>query len=158
MRTHAAKAAIINKALGRGAQTLVSIALANNVGVSTLNRWLRESKSSTTSEKRGVGAVGSGARYIHLKALQGLDNVSISAYCRQHGLYPHQIADWETEFMTDSTAVTHHQFKVELRTLQIEIKELKKSILRKDKVLAETVALLILKKKAAHIWGDNEDD
>jgi hypothetical protein len=38
------------------------------------------------------------------------------------------------------------------------IRELEKELLRKDKALAETAALLVLKKKAQAIWGDEDDD
>ena len=94
-----------------------------------------------------------GERYKHLKATNGQDDVKISAYCRQNGLYPHQLAQWETEFMAKSTHANQQQSKVEIKALQAEVKGLKKIIMRKDKVLAETVALLILKKKAAPKFG-----
>ena len=38
------------------------------------------------------------------------------------------------------------------------IQELEKELRRKDKALAETAALLVLKKKAQAIWGDEDDD
>ena len=45
----------------------------------------------------------------------------------------------------------------ETRQLRAEVKSLKKELHRKDKALAETSALLVLKKKAHLIWGDDED-
>jgi len=38
------------------------------------------------------------------------------------------------------------------------IKELERELRRKDKALAETAALLVLKKKAQAIWGEHEDE
>jgi hypothetical protein len=38
------------------------------------------------------------------------------------------------------------------------INELEKELRRKDKALAETAALLVLKKKAQAIWEDEDDD
>jgi hypothetical protein len=35
---------------------------------------------------------------------------------------------------------------------------LEKELLRKDKALAETAALLVLKKKVQEIWGDEDDN
>lgn len=159
MTAGTAKEAIINKALSRGDETLVEIALANNIGSSTLSRWLRENKSSNSSSvAKVVGLPGSGERYKHLKATCGQDDVKIGAYCRQHGLYPHQLRQWETEFMTNSAPISKQQANVEIKALKAEVMVLKKSIMRKDKVLAETMALLILKKKATQIWGESEDD
>ena len=39
-----------------------------------------------------------------------------------------------------------------------EIKALRSELKRKEKALAETAALLVLKKKARGVWGDNEDE
>jgi hypothetical protein len=38
-----------------------------------------------------------------------------------------------------------------------KIKELERDLSRKEKALAETTALLVLKKKADLIWGSGED-
>jgi hypothetical protein len=38
------------------------------------------------------------------------------------------------------------------------IRQLEKELQRKDKALAETAALLVLRKKAQAIWGDKEED
>ena len=38
------------------------------------------------------------------------------------------------------------------------IRALEKELRRKDKALAETAALLVLKKKVQEIWGDEDDD
>lgn len=46
----------------------------------------------------------------------------------------------------------------ETRQLREENKRLKKELRRKEKALAETSALLVLKKKAHLIWGEPEDD
>ncbi len=37
------------------------------------------------------------------------------------------------------------------------VRELERELRRKEKALAETAALLVLKKKAAAIWGDEDD-
>ena len=60
--------------------------------------------------------------------------------------------------MTTPIHPKKHQSNTELKKLRAENKQLKHTIARKDKVLAETVALLILKKKAAQIWGESEED
>jgi transposase len=39
-----------------------------------------------------------------------------------------------------------------------QIRSLEKELKRKDKALAETAALLVLKKKVQQIWGDEDDD
>jgi transposase len=77
----------------------------------------------------------------------------VGAYCRQNGLHPHQLAQWEADFMTTPIHPKKHQSNAELKKLRAENKQLKHTIARKDKVLAETVALLILKKKQPKFGG-----
>ncbi len=48
--------------------------------------------------------------------------------------------------------------KAQTRKLREQNRRLNQELRRKDKALAETSALLVLKKKAHLIWGDNEDD
>ena len=54
---------------------------------------------------------------------------------------------------TDSTA----REQAGLKRLRQENAELKRDLARKDKALAETTALLVLKKKAQLLWGQGED-
>ena len=47
--------------------------------------------------------------------------------------------------------------KEEIKKLKSENRQLRKELYRKEKALAETAALLTLKKKAAAIWGEEEE-
>ena len=60
--------------------------------------------------------------------------------------------------MAGTTAHSANPVPGETRQLREENKRLKKELRRKDKALAETSALLVLKKKAHLIWGELEDD
>lgn len=60
--------------------------------------------------------------------------------------------------MTQPTVDTKKSNTVELKALRNENKLLKQELRRKDSALAETAALLVLKKKATLIWGGLEDD
>jgi transposase-like protein len=155
-----AKQTIIKKVLSKSGQTISEIALENNIGLSTLNKWVKYFKATETNQSIAVNtsAITLAERFKHLKATFGQESVMVGAYCRKHGLYPHQLTQWETDFMTSPVHPKHLQANAEVKGLRAEIKALNHIIARKDKVLAETVALLVLKKKAAQIWGDPEDD
>jgi len=81
-----------------------------------------------------------------------------SAYCRQHGFYTHQLNEWKTQMLSGFEVSSSKEQKSEHRQYVTEIKQLKKELNRKEKALAETSALLVLKKKANLIWGDGEED
>jgi uncharacterized small protein (DUF1192 family) len=60
--------------------------------------------------------------------------------------------------MAKDNVANKRQHDTELKALKAEITRLQKELNRKDKALAETAALLILKKKADLLWGVPEDD
>jgi transposase len=162
--SHDTKQAIIKKVLSKNGQTIAEIAKENNIGLSTLGKWVRSCKAehSITGDNQSLAVDMSAPtladRFKHLQATFGHDSVMVGAYCRKHGLYPHQLTQWETDFMKAPVHLKQLKTNSEIKELRAEIKALNHIIVRKDKVLAETVALLILKKKAAHIWGDTEED
>jgi len=78
----------------------------------------------------------------------------LGAWCRQKGIHTHHLEQWRRELAREQPNNKNSEFK----KLKEEIKNLKKELGRKDKALAETSALLVLKKKADAIWGDQEDD
>lgn len=161
-----AKQAIIKKVLSNNGQTMSEIALANNIACSTLSTWVSRFKSENSLEAPQKNTQDTETttpladRFKHLQATFEQDDAMVGAYCRQHGLYPHQLAQWKADFiMTKNNSQKHFQHTAaEVKALQAEIKELKHTLLRKDKVLAETVALLILKKKSVQFWGGGEED
>jgi transposase len=157
--TEEAKQAIVKKALNGNHQGLKSLAESYNVGYSTLQKWLRfyRKGETTFSINKSAGQLTSTQRLNHLLATAKLDEVSMGAYCRQQGLYSHQLQQWKDEFMSDNKTNKNQPQLLELKALRAENKMLKRDLRRKDSALAETTALLVLKKKADLIWGEPED-
>jgi len=96
-------------------------------------------------------------RLTHLLSSSSLDESSLGHYCREKGLYSFQLTQWKEEFMAQKDNRPSAQSTVELRALQTENKVLKQELRRKDSALAETAALLVLKKKAHVLWGEAEE-
>ena len=95
------------------------------------------------------------------------------------GVKPHALRYWETEFPAlrpKKTRGAHRQYSrkdVELAMLirqllhdegytipgaRKRIRDLEKELQRKEKALAEAAALIVLRKKAQAIWGDDEEE
>jgi len=88
-----------------------------------------------------------------------MNEAEIAEYCRKKGLYVDQIAVWK-QACVQANAVTQEQEKASRASSfkdKREIQSLKKQLRRKDRALAETAALLVLRKKADAIWGEDED-
>lgn len=77
-------------------------------------------------------------------------------YLREKGLYSVHLERWQQEFVEAYASRKKKTRGGDPR--QKRIKELESDLWRKDKALAETAALLVLKKKAQAIWGDPEDE
>lgn len=157
-----AKEAIVLKALNRGETTLESIAHANNIGYSTLQKWIKRHQAGIplgrqTTPNKSSNALTRVEQFNHLLSTSGLDDVSLGKYCREHGLYSHQLTAWRNAFMTAPNSKTHVE-QTELKKLKKENQQLQKELHRKDKALAEASALLVMKKKADLIWGVDVDD
>lgn len=85
-------------------------------------------------------------------ACGNLDDTAMNQYCRGKGLYPHHIEQWKKDFAKEPAT---KPMKSDSKQLKQAIKQLQKELNRKDKALAETAALLVLKKKADAMWALN---
>jgi len=66
--------------------------------------------------------------------------------------------EWRQSIIEGLKPSVNKEQKIENIKLKTELKSLKSELNRKDRALAETTALLVLKKKANLIWGDEKDD
>lgn len=144
----------------------VSVAqLSKDMGVSdvTLYKWRKDYRNrgivvpSDQSKPESWSAEDKLAVVIETASL---NEIQLSEYCRNKGLYPEQVVQWK-----ESALAGYHQRaeveKEKLRSRQEDkrkIKQLEKQLHRKEKALAETAALLVLSKKCEAIWGVNEED
>lgn len=160
-----AKKMIIEKALkhtGPGIYKHISqIASDYNVGLSTLEKWIRLYKTGKLKLHNTANQpiITAADRMEHLLATANLDETKLGAYCRERGLYSFQLATWKKDFMEQENNQTKQtDLTTELKMLRAENKQLKTDLIRKNMALAETTALLVLKKKADLIWGGLGDN
>ena len=131
--------------------------LAKEIGVTmqTLERWREEAQ---TRPARGR-AWSAGARFEAMIAVAALDEAGKSAWCREHGVYPAELDKWRSS-ATAALAEPEEARASPQATRQDKkrIKVLERELLRKDRALAETAALLVLSKKVAAIFNKGEDE
>jgi hypothetical protein len=145
------------KVYSRGNRSIRSVADELNVSYHTLKHWIKKksldkSEVSASKEKRPQDW-SSEEQLTALHETHGLSEEALHGWCRQHGLFAHHLSSWKAAFCVDGkgggSATTS-----EMRGLKAEIEQLKRSVLRKDKALAEAAALLILQKKFQALWED----
>ena len=125
------------------------------IGAGTLERW-REDAQSRPARGRAWTA---GARLEAVITTAAMGEAGKSAWCREHGLYPSELDKWRASCTAALTAPEEARTSPQAtRQDRKRIKELERDLLRKDRALAETAALLVLSKKVAVIFNKGEDE
>jgi len=145
--------------------------LAREVGVSqsTLSRWLRQ--AGTLGDSEPVIPFPQARRAMSAKRPQdwsaeeklqvvieasSLSEEELGAFLRGKGLHEAQLQDWRRTVLSGLEQGSQRSRQAATREAR-RIRELQRELARKDRALAETAALLALKKKAQAIWGDEDD-
>jgi len=148
------KSEMVRKMLPPRGKSAVAVEQETGIPQPTLSRWLREArrlggmnqgpKKWTVAEKLRVVLMAS-----------GLEDAKLGELLRREGLHEAVLSRWRADA---EAALGDAPRKRKPSGEARRIKELERELRRKDKALAEVSALLVLKKKAALLWGDEDDD
>ena len=131
--------------------------VAREVGITvkTLERWRTDAVTGPARERVWTAA----SRLEAVIATAALNDAQSNAWCRAQGLYPQELAKWcgsaTAALATPEEARASPQ---QTRVDRKRIKELERELLRKDRALAETAALLVLSKKVSAIFHRDADE
>lgn len=89
-----------------------------------------------------------------------MNEIELAEYAREKGIFVDDIKVWRDACISANGGVAREAalYKKELKASEKENKRLSKELERKNAALAETAALLVLRKKANAIWGDPEEE
>ncbi len=155
------KEAVLRKMLPPHNRPLAELAAEEGISEATLYNWRRDARNQGRLLPDGAAAPAGWSATDKLAAVietAALNEAELSAYCRQRGLYPEQIQAWRSacEQANDWAGERAHQSRAEQAALRRQVRQLERALQHKEKALAETAALLVLSKKAAAIWGDED--
>ena len=144
----------LTKVYNRGNdQSIQDIAKDLNVCWQTLTTWMKRAKlhnpRDLPSKSKRPQDWRSEERLSALQKSYGLSGEDLNVWCREQGLFVHQLEQWKGDFCSQGDLSE----KREVHTLKREIHELERELLRKDKALAEAAALLVLQKKFRALLG-----
>ena len=138
--------------------------LTRETGISeaTLHLWRKQAR------KNGFAAPADGKeserwspqdKFLIVMQTYAMNEAELAEYCRSKGLYAEQIEAWRDECMQANGGVAQQsaQYQQALKQEKKRSRDLEKELRRKESALAETAALLTLRRKARAIWGDGED-
>ncbi len=153
---------ILRKVLPPENRSVASVAREAGISAITIQSWIHKLKDGTLERETEGFEPTPGQRSAAEKfrlLLQGrlLPEDQRGEWLRQNGLHAEHLTLWEQE-LSSNMADQHHDLKAENASLKKQNKALEKELTRKEKALAEGVALLTLKKKLTDRFGEAEAD
>jgi hypothetical protein len=149
----------LSKARTRGTRTLESVAAEINMPLGTLKGWLKTSGTKGAALPHAATLPGDVParnwtpvqRLLALNESHALSGAALHAWCREKGLFEHQLTQWREAFCAAAgpatSAAEQRVANAALRELQGRHDQLQRQMRRKDRALAEAAALLVLQKK-----------
>ena len=82
----------------------------------------------------------------------------LGAFLRSRGIHETHLQQWRLQMLNGLGKTIVYKKTKRSGADTRKIRSLEKDLKRKEKALAETAALLVLKKKVQEIWGDEDDN
>ena len=157
------KLSIVKQMMPPQNKSVSALSKENGIAEQTLFKWKREARAKgiviTDGEKQSE-KWSTHDKFMIVVETASMNAAELAEYCRQKGLYIEQVESWRDACMQANGGVAEEASRLskESKEKDKEIKKLQKELKRKEAALAETAALIVLRKKAQAIWGDNEED
>ena len=154
----ALKARVVRRLMGPRAISANCLAATVGVSQETRSRWLRQARSvhGMTAPKKRTPRWSGAEKLRVVLAAEGLEDEALGALLRQEGLHAAQLAEWRAVAETTlDTLPTRRSSGPSPEAQRIVV--LERELRRKEAALAETAALLVLKKRVQVIWADEDD-
>lgn len=139
-----------------------ALALETGVAESTLYRWRDEVQMSSAGVSKGKKSehLSGAQRLVVVMETAPLSEAELGEYCRKKGLYAEQVKQWrrQAEEAMSGAMVSGKAHREALQKERKVREGLERELRRKERALAETAALLTLRKKAQAIWGEAEEE
>ena len=157
------KEAILRRMLPPSNESITKISREEGISEQTLRNWRDKARSE------GIAAPGieggpekwsTQDKFLIVVETCSMNEAELAEYARKKGLYIEQIKTWKDACVNANGGIAKEAARLsrELKESEKERKRLEKELDRKEKALAETAALLVLRKKANAIWGESEDE
>lgn len=154
---------IIKRMMPPTNESVKSIARETGLSEGTLHLWKKQARAKGIAVPSGEPEAEKWTtqdKFLIVVETASLSEIEMAEYCRSKGLFVEQVEAWRDACMQANGGIAQQaaQLQKDIRQRDRELKDLQKELKRKEAALAETAALLVLRKKAQAIWGDPEED
>ena len=157
------KEALLRRMLPPNNESITKISREEGISEQTLPNWRDKARADGTAAP-GTDAVpddwSTQDKFLIVVETASMSEAELAEYARKKGLYVEQIKAWRDACMNANGGVAKQaaELSKKLKESERANRQLQKELERKEKALAETAALLVLRKKADAIWGDPEEE
>ncbi|PMJ38037.1 transcriptional regulator [Vibrio cyclitrophicus] len=157
------KEAILKKLLPPYSMSVKEVSEDEGISTAPLYHWrqqLRHSGAAVPNTNTSSEQWSAQTKLAIIAKTNSMIESELNQYDREKGLFPEQIQSWRRECMQGfkSSKEREAEAKKQAKANKLEIKELKKDLRLKEKALAETAALLVLRKKLRAFYGEEPED
>ena len=144
-------------------ETVGSLSEELDISKSTIYQWVRthnkKQKDFSINLKSRNNWTSEDKFHVVLETAP-LSETELAEYCRRKGIYVDEVKAWRNQCIKANLDEKEDpkELKESLKAEKELNKELQKELRIKEKALAETAALLVLRKKANAILGDHEEE
>jgi transposase-like protein len=154
---------VLKKLLPPYARSVAEVSEEEGICTATLRNWRNSAQAKgqlMPDSDKPAKRWSSEEKFMVVLESASMNEMQLAEYCRKRGVYQEQIAQWREackEANAPPSRAQRRRDQTEARADQKKIKQLEAELGRKNSALAETAALLVLRKKANAIWGSGED-
>jgi len=154
---------VLKKLLPPDARSVAEVSAEEGICTATLFNWRNSARAqgqSMPDSDKPAKSWSSEEKFTSVMESAAMNQTELAEYCRKRGIYQQQLEQWREACKSANEPPSRAQRRreqSESRADQKKIKQLEAELSRKESALAETAALLVLRKKANAIWGSGED-
>ncbi|MCK4501653.1 MAG: hypothetical protein KAU22_01375 [Desulfuromonadales bacterium] len=171
MYNKAYRAIVVQKATGPNALPLEVLAEEFDASLASIYRWV---KAAATVEPEPIDLDdkpiflpkpikmkrpqdwGPKEKLAAVLEAASVTDAELGAFLRNKGLHEAHLQQWREQMLAGLKPILVQNKNNASESKRV--RELEKDLRRKEKALAETAALLVLKKKARILWGEQEEE
>jgi transposase-like protein len=157
------KASVLKRLEEPTTDTITSLSDELGVPRTTIYQWIKKAetdKNKAPINHKPTSKWTSEDKFHVVLETASFNEIELAEYCRRKGIYIDEVKAWRDQCLKANQTIVEDpkELKESLKAEKELNKKLEKELRFKEKALAETAALLILRKKANAIWGDPEEE
>ena len=143
---------------------ITKLSNAEGIPPNTLYTWNASLKRTGAVGKFSASGnpsvtLSSKAKYEIVLRTESMTELEFGTYLREQGILAEDLERWKVacQEANDRSSIAAKEYRANLAAQRAKVIVLERELARKEKALAETAALLVLRGKAQALWGDRGD-